>query len=429
MDDMFRRAGEHYPLKGGDSYWDKISRKLTEELGPGQAQHTASGTQGIFRRKSTRLTVLLLLISLFISQEFRQSEGEVNGNAAAAKAQQENSAYARFNAAENSVEIAPMATGIQSEAPTGRRFGEIDKRISNGSDISFSPEAKTMMANSSLNENGRLMVSTRVDYKRSDAESLNVTASPSSSSRLKTNQQRQLEGLMADAGPDLIVEPYAGHVAAEKKLPGVQDNPAMRLPAIQRGFYGGIAGGLNISVVKHQQLSKPGASVGLLAGYAFNGRWSVESGLRFSRKNYYSDGDYFKMDNADSSMPSDMEVLSVEGASNVMEVPLRVIYNFAPKERGGYFATAGLNSFILTKESNEYLTLRNGTAGNMTAVYNDVHRYFAAALELGGGFEYSLKKRQKLRIETYLQFALKGIGVGNLPVSGAGIQIGYTLGR
>jgi hypothetical protein len=85
------------------------------------------------------------------------------------------------------------------------------------------------------------------------------------------------------------------------------------LKSKQSGFYVGIAAGPELNQIKNQGVQKLGYDIGIIAGYRFSKRFSVETGLSLCNKSYFSDGKYFKMDNATASMPAGMKVMRVEG--------------------------------------------------------------------------------------------------------------------
>jgi hypothetical protein len=84
-----------------------------------------------------------------------------------------------------------------------------------------------------------------------------------------------------------------------------------------------------------------------------------------------------------------------------------------------------MSTFVVGKEINDYIIFRNGINSPMLATYNDNQSYLAASIEVSAGYEKYFKNKQTLRIEPWIQIARKGIGIGQLPVSGFGIQAGY----
>src|SRR4029079_9285378 len=63
--------------------------------------------------------------------------------------------------------------------------------------------------------------------------------------------------------------------------------------AKRKKFYVGLMGGLDATTIKFQKVEDAGFNFGLLLGYQFNKKWSIESGAYLEKKYYYSDGKYF----------------------------------------------------------------------------------------------------------------------------------------
>ena len=74
--------------------------------------------------------------------------------------------------------------------------------------------------------------------------------------------------------------------------------PAAQSPA--RGFYIELLAGPDLSMVKFQSVSQLGFSVGALVGYRFIKNLSLETGVLWDKKYYYSSGEYFNRSRRDS---------------------------------------------------------------------------------------------------------------------------------
>jgi len=216
----------------------------------------------------------------------------------------------------------------------------------------------------------------------------------------------------------------------------IQNNPIPALnspslntalhPASGQGIYWGLLAGPQFSQVKRQGITKTGLNLGIVAGYRFNDQVAIESGIFYSSRHYYSDGKYFTMSKPDPTMPSNMTLMNIHGTSEVVEFPVKIRLDLAGSGRNRVFGTAGVNSFILTSEKNNYHAMVNGTPEDMARSYHKNSHYAAAGLLFSAGFEHQVLNGHLLRIEPYLQIPLKGIGVGAMPVSSTGIHIGFT---
>ncbi len=121
-----------------------------------------------------------------------------------------------------------------------------------------------------------------------------------------------------------------------------------------------------------------------------------------------------------------MEIVSLEGSTGVLEIPVKFKYNFRQKNNKYIFSSAGITSYILTREKNNYLLLVNGSQQNMVSSYKNKSRSFAATLDISMGYEHKIGKFNYMRIEPYVQIPLKGMGVGSIPVMSSGLRIGLA---
>jgi hypothetical protein len=187
-----------------------------------------------------------------------------------------------------------------------------------------------------------------------------------------------------------------------------------------KGLIIGLAGGPEWNQVRGQKLTRAGFDFGVVTGYRFNSKLSIETGIGIAKKYYYSSGKYFNL-----NMPG-KEIVSLEGSSRIIEIPLKLKYNFYNKKRSSFFSSAGFMSYLLTNEKNDYILLVNGAQMNMTNEYSERSRYFASALDLSIGYEFFIDPVTSFRIEPYVQIPLKGIGVGSMQVMSSGLHAAFT---
>lgn len=192
------------------------------------------------------------------------------------------------------------------------------------------------------------------------------------------------------------------------------------------GVYFGLSIGAALNTVKNQELNHPGYVVGVVAGYQWNDKMAIESGLLLAKKYYFSEGKYFNMEKISSTMPAGMQIISLKGSSIVFELPVKIKYDFLKKHRTSFFSSVGLTSYVLTKEKNNYLVIVNGTQSNQQSAYNSKSSYIAAAVDISAGYEHKIGRYSHVRLEPYLQIPLTGIGVGRMPVMSSGVHFRIT---
>lgn len=189
-------------------------------------------------------------------------------------------------------------------------------------------------------------------------------------------------------------------------------------------FYIGLSAGLGYSWVGTMPFSFTNGEGGMVAGYNFDNKFSVETGFLISNKYYKSSGPSFNMDKMKSAMPSGMEIERLEGQSKLVEIPVKALYNLYNRKQNKIFISAGASAFFLKKEFNHYHVILNGQEGLMTGYYNTKEFIFPATVNLSAGWQHSVSRSLDIRLEPYVQLPLKGIGVGQLSIKSAGIHIG-----
>jgi hypothetical protein len=202
----------------------------------------------------------------------------------------------------------------------------------------------------------------------------------------------------------------------KKKIPSV----AKRVK--ENGFYAGVSAGPDFSKVKSSAFKDPGIGAGVIAGYNLNKTIFIETGFFSDTKYYFSDGKMFDMKSA--SMPDDMIVNNLESRSKILEIPVKIGYWFYQKKNVHLFVAAGCATYIMTKEKNNYNVTMNGSPEKMEGIYTKNNLKFPAVINISAGFEKNISSLLKVRIEPYLKLPVQGIGVGKLPVTSAGIQVG-----
>jgi hypothetical protein len=196
------------------------------------------------------------------------------------------------------------------------------------------------------------------------------------------------------------------------------------------GFYLGAGAGIDFGTVKGQSFTNAGYNIGLVAGYRFNKHWSFESGVSWIQKRYFTRGEHFSMKKLESSMPG-MEMMKVKGQLSLFEIPYKLKYDFLLKKQSNFFITAGGSSNLYIKENNEYITRQNGVQETHRAGYDDVHCAPICLVHLSAGYEHSFTNKSRLRLEPYIKFPLRKVGMGSVPLLSVGLNVSVSnvLGR
>ena len=369
MEDIFRKAAADYPLRIQEGDWGAIAKQVNGNEKP-------AGN----KRPARYGRVLFLFLFLFTGGMFMSREPYGVKKAAVTNATVTNMISETVKPRTRQTPGETHSRPAQSLAPVERRFAGMTR---------FNVDESFAAGNKSTAEHD---------------EENNVRTAPHAA--LAYTRDLKNHWIVIDTKHKL-------------SLAGKTSSPGKRLPK-NRSLYAGLVFGPEANQVKGQKLNKCGFDAGLTVGYSFNERLSLETGVLFAKKHYFSEGTYFNM-----QMPG-MKIVSLQGNSTVIEVPLKVKYNVVVKEEWNLFSSAGISSYLLSNERNNYLLLVNGTRQNMISNYENKSRYFAAAVDISLGFELKAGNKLRLRVQPYLQVPLKGIGVGSMPVQSMGLHAGFT---
>ena len=377
MDELFRKAADNYPLKVDDDGWGDISMALLNK----------PADNPVAKKKGSRkfIVLLLFLLPLFLN------DGIITNIKAVDTSQ-------RVGESENNTPI------MASKTPGTR---------TTNSNTDFVQKQKT----------GAEFIIRKKDHPLIFSEKrpglLASAISSTSTAPVKSFKQEAFSVNNKKANEkDLLVQ-NENPEPVEISIPKKQDS-------YLKSLYMGVTTGVLFNEVKNQGLAGTGFSVGIIAGYRFNNRLSLEAGLVFAKKPYYSDGEYFSMDKISSAMPAGMEILSLEGHNAVWEIPVRLKYDFFERNKSKLFTSAGITSYVITYEKNNYLVEMSGVQQTMNGAYKNKSRSLAATFDISAGYEHKIGKSNYFRIEPYIQFPLKGMGVGSMQMISTGLRIGVT---
>jgi hypothetical protein len=205
-------------------------------------------------------------------------------------------------------------------------------------------------------------------------------------------------------------------------LQEVKAGKKIRLNKIDKGPYVGIMAGLDLSSVRFGSM-KTGNNKGIIAGYAFNKRWSVETGLFWNKKRFLGNGSDFHP--AGYVLPQGVEMLSVYGNNQLYEWPVNVRFTILPKKHS-LFVSAGLSSYYMKTESYEYEYMYNGQPGKSFSSYKNQTKDWLSVANIGLGYAHKLGGIGTIRVEPYLKIPIRDIGINNMAVFSTGLNVGFT---
>ena len=188
--------------------------------------------------------------------------------------------------------------------------------------------------------------------------------------------------------------------------------------------YAGIMTNADVSFIKNQKISSPSLGVGIVGGYHFKNGISVESGLLYERKNYYTKGKYFNTDKL--SYLQNVKLLATNGNCYMYEIPLSIAYDFKSHKKYNWFVTAGASSYLMHKEYYNFKYDYNGSYGEKGYDYYHSSKNWFSILNFGAGVNVQTSNKYFIKVQPYYKAPLSGVGIGKLRLSSAGINISLT---
>ena len=413
LDDLLRRAVEFYPLKPCDRKWDLLSAKIKYKKYP----VLFPGLWG--RRKNIRISLLvgiILLIPVAMVSIIPTLNKNSDRNSRPKEALIPNPSSAKSS---EKIKFIPARIHIPSRIS--------DENIKPG-------ETRTVKVQRFFTYYGSLtpIVPQPEFYSRGFLIILTPDIPETENNYVQVQTVRDYNPVRFGINPLYInhtqnghLREFAGSVAKQKYLPLQHlDQPR------RQGFYLGILGGPLISQVKHEGLTKSGFDFGLLVGYTFCKKFSLETGL-MRAKQYYSveEGELL---NQIVDLPG---AKRLDGNRDAFTIPLNMKYNAVCTSNGVFFISVGVSTFIGVNDKTKITISDRRPVPPTTKFDMGAPSYLPAYLNLSLGYEYKMGKFLSIRIEPYMEIPLKSSAgnsfksqVGGTPIQviNSGIHIGIS---
>lgn len=178
--------------------------------------------------------------------------------------------------------------------------------------------------------------------------------------------------------------------------------------------------GPDISSVGIDNPGKLKMQYGIGIGYALSKKISLRAGFYASRKIY-------KADSADYHPPKAFwtyfdNLQTIDANCLVYEIPVNVVYNFSSSGKHNWFASAGLSSYLMKKETYNYLYKDSWNQPQIySRSYKNENSHFFSVLSISGGYQYHLTDRFSLMAEPYMKMPLTGVGFGKVKLNSGGL--------
>ncbi|MDB5279074.1 MAG: porin family protein [Ferruginibacter sp.] len=406
MDDLFKRAAENYPLKTGDGDWESIALRIKPELTTPQAAVPSKKSIG-----KELLTLILVLFTLPVSDALLQQP----------------TTWELFNTPKTLLaKKDAVAVALLKEEGTNKTSRHTYNTLPAGQSLKHSGQHYLYSKKSSSKSTRPDKQNNQFSQDRKDNERHFLSLYAPEKKLYEVHEistTNKIVRLLNDDATSLTNQKKSElDTTSKKETPGKDSDRFQK----KKTFYIGVAAGPDLSKVQSAAFTNTGIGAGLFAGVNLAGNVYIETGISWNRKNYSSMGDQFSMKKIASTMPQGMVITSLEGKSSLIEIPVKIKYDFMHKANAIWFAAAGISAYIMTSEKNRYHVTMNGNTGMMAGVYKKNTYGLPAVANISLGYQKNVSKFINIRIEPFLKIPLQGMGVGELHITSAGLQVGIA---
>lgn len=156
---------------------------------------------------------------------------------------------------------------------------------------------------------------------------------------------------------------------------------------------------------------------GIGIGYSFSKHFGVRTGIFISKKIYSATPEQYNLPATNYNY-----LEKINANCNVIDIPLNIDYYFNQKGKHNWFVSAGLSSYLMKKESYDYVyKTPGGQLYNKDWTIKNQNEHFFSILNLSAGYQYFLNKRFSLAVQPYIDLPLTGIGAGKVKLNSGGI--------
>lgn len=411
MDDLFRKASDNYPLNAQNSDWDTVLAGLKE----------GDDDKPVAIPFSSRNNLHYLWLLLLLPLGLLVAKYAIRGNDSSKNAtlKQENSIQQK------------NATLPSPEDNSTVQLGKLQPSNNNSSNKSNNTENnfKTKIASVNNGISGEVknlkdLNNANLNYiKQNNLPLVDVTKNNSitdnyNSVQLEQNKEASIPGKENNTN---AISPSNLNSTANNSNNNTQSTEAKKQPITlskQKRFYMGIIVSPDFTTVKFQSVKKVGLNFGVLMGYQVTNKLNAELGVLLDSKYYYTDAKYFD----DNAIRKD--VVNLQSFSSITEIPINLRYNFKTTASTQYFASAGAVSYIIHNQRYDYVYEKDGQLQEGEKQYRKASNNVFSNIQLSVGYEHALGKLGDLRIEPYYRIPIHGLGIGNVPITSVGVNIG-----
>ena len=453
FDDKIRQAADQHHPNYDEKAWTKMEKLLDKEL-----------PQKKDRRRIIFFLLFFLLLGggmwMFISKPWQQEE-----TASTKKNLQNNSSVVDKRKVPGEIQTENVSNDKEQNnkpatEPTNKNTLPNDIDINNSNIVKKEDRAinarKNIPVASNSNRSESSSVKSKVKTKRSaisDQDQFDMTVSDPAKGK-KTNRPTDNRTspavnnthdteIKAEAGKKQTDEPAdtkavsknkVTEIKAEEKSEPPKDTDEKTVTQKAKGnnknkksnsFFFSFSAGPDVSYIGLDNPGRLKLLAGAGIGYSIKNKLTIRTGFYTATKVYTAS----KYDYKPTVPPPPTYLEKIDANCRVYEIPLSLAYNFGKSEKQNTFVSAGLSSFIMKKETYDYVYLYPSNPNPYIYTHKEDNKYkhYFSVLTLSGGYQRRINKVLSLSAEPYIKLPLGGVGYGKVKLKSAGILFSANI--
>lgn len=196
------------------------------------------------------------------------------------------------------------------------------------------------------------------------------------------------------------------------------------LQTFKRWSFGALVS-LDLSATGLDGFTDPGTMIGLLAEYRISKKWSIQSGLNYSVKNYAALGREYDT----STWPGGRSdnLVSAIARCLVLDIPINLRRYFPAKNGNQWFVSSGVSTYLMLSEDYNYEYATQNPNWSPTGQIRGENNHFFGIANFSVGYETPINKKLGLAIEPFMKLPLTGIGQGKVKFLSFGANVAIKL--
>lgn len=184
----------------------------------------------------------------------------------------------------------------------------------------------------------------------------------------------------------------------------------------------------DLSMVSSSGVSKPGTNLFLSLEYKLNSRWSLQSGVGYSRKVYQAAGEDYNPPEGfwHYGMVPDV----TDATCDIIDIPINLRFYINPSKRNRFFASTGISSYLMLTEE-YYYHYEDDYGPNLVEEWNvnNENQHFFSIYNLSIGYQRSVGDGWSLEVEPFVKVPLAGVGFAEVDLwsTGAWFSVKYNF--